>query len=199
TTESVFLSIVDHEETTLLEAESDWTYLDDGTDPGSDWMLPDFDDSGWEAGSAPLGYPEGDERDPFGEIQTVIGYGDDESDKYATSYFRTSFNIDDSDAIGNYGIIDLEADDGAIIYLNGEEIGRYNMPDGEAEYDDHLNDLDRENIPPENKLTRITLDRDALASLADGENVLAVEVRQDSPQSSDVYWDMEFTVNLKTD
>ena len=199
TTEPVQLSIIDHEETTLLEAESDWTYLDDGTDPGSDWTEPGFDDSGWEQGASPLGYPEGDAREPFGEIQTVIGYGDEEFDKYATSYFRTSFTVDDADAIGNYGIIDFEADDGAIVYLNGEEIGRYNMADGEVDYDDHLNDLDRENIPPENKLTRITLDDDALTNLTDGENTIAVEVRQDNPQSSDVYWDMKFAVNLKTD
>lgn len=199
TTEPVLLSIVEHAETALVEAESDWTYLDDGSDPGSDWMQPGFDDSGWESGPSPLGYPEGDEREPFGEIQTVIDYGEDEFDKYATSYFRTSFDIDDAEAIGNYGIIDLEADDAAIIYLNGEEIGRYNMADGEVGYDDHLNDLDRENIPPENKSTRITLDGAELANLKDGENIIAVEVRQDNPQSSDVYWDMKFSVNLNTD
>ena len=199
TTDSVLLSIVDHAESILLESASEWTYLDDGSDPGSDWKLPDFDDSGWEVGAAPLGYPEGDERESFGEVQTVIGYGDDESDKYATSYFRSSFDIDDFDAIGNYGIIDIEVDDGAIIYLNGEEIGRYNMAEGEVGYEDHLNDLDTENIPPENRLMRFALDETALANLTEGENVLAVEVHQDSPQSSDVYWDMKFSVNLETD
>ncbi len=199
TTESVMLSIVDHAEQTLVEAASDWTYLDDGSDPGPDWMLLDFDDDNWEVGPAPLGYPEDEETESFGKIQTVIEFGDNESDKYATSYFRTSFTIDEAEAIGNFGVIDFKVDDGAIFYLNGEEIGRFNMPDGEAAYDDHLNDLDRDNIPPENRQDRIFLDEADLANLRDGENVIAVAVRQVNPQSSDVYWDMEFAVNVKTE
>lgn len=199
TTESVRLSIVDHAERTLIEAASDWTYLDDGTDPGADWKAPDFDDSDWKTGPAPLGYPEGEEDELFGEIQTIIGFGDDESDKYATSYFRTSFTIEDAEAIGNFGVIDFQVDDGAIFYLNGKEIGRFNMPDGEVEYDEHLNDLDQENIPLKNRQKRIILDEAELANLREGENIVAVEVRQDNPQSSDVYWEMAFKVNMKTE
>ncbi len=199
TTESVTLSIIDYAEITLVEAASDWKYVDDGTDPGSEWVKTGFDDSEWEEGVAPLGYPEGEEDETFGEVQTVIGFGEDESEKYATSYFRTSFTIDDVEAIGNFGIIDFKVDDGAIFYLNGEEVGRFNMPDGKMEYDDHLNDLDQENIPSKNKQKRIILDETGLANLREGENIVAVEVRQVNPRSSDVYMDMKFAVNLKSD
>ncbi len=199
TTEPVTLSIVDHAEKTLVEADSNWKYIDDGTDPGPDWMKLEFDDSDWEAGPAPLGYPEGEDDEDFGEVQTVIGFGGDESEKYATSYFRTSFTIDEAEAIGNFGVIDFEVDDGAVFYLNGKEIGRFDLPDGEMAYDDHIKDLDVENIPKKNTQNRIILDEEGLANLREGENVVAVEVRQYSPRSSDVYLGMKFAMNLNTD
>lgn len=199
TTDRVTLSVVEHAETALLEPGAEWAYLDDGSEQDEEWRQPGFDDSGWETGNAPLGYPEGDEDSEFGEIESVIGYGDEESDKYPTSYFRTLFDVEDPEAIGNLGLIDFVVDDGAIVYLNGEEIGRYNLPEGDIPSDSYLLDFAGKEIPEENKDERITLDEEALDLLVAGENVLAVQVHQDSPQSSDVYWDMKFVTNLKTE
>lgn len=198
TTGRTTISLVEHAETTLLEPGAEWTYLDDGSEQDEEWRQPDFDDSDWEAGNAPLGYPEEEEHSDYGAIQTEIGYGDDESDKHPVSYFRTSFNVDDPDAIGNLGLIDFAADDAAVVYLNGEEIGRYNLPEGEIPSDSYLLDFAGEDIPEENKDQRIRLDEEALGLLVEGENVLAVQVHQDSPQSSDVFWEMQFVTNLKT-
>lgn len=198
-TDRISLSLVEHAETTFLEPGAEWAYLDDGSEQGEEWRQPDFDDSSWEAGNAPLGYPEEEETTEFGELQTLIGYGEDENDKYPTSYFRTSFNVEDPEAIGNMGLIDFKVDDAAIVYLNGEEIGRYNLPEGEIPSDSYLLDFAGEEIPEANLDERITLDEEALDLLVEGENILAVQVHQDSPQSSDVYWDMKFIANLKTD
>ena len=55
---------------TLVSAGASWRYLDDGSDQGSAWRNPGFDDTGWASGAAQLGYGDGDEA-------TMVGYGPD--------------------------------------------------------------------------------------------------------------------------
>src|SRR5687767_9904937 len=45
----------------LIAARSVWKYLDNGSDQGTAWRAPGFDDSDWESGPAELGYGDGDE------------------------------------------------------------------------------------------------------------------------------------------
>src|SRR6266542_1593440 len=42
--------------TTLIAANSTWKYLDDGSNQGTSWRQPAFNDSSWRSGAAPLGY-----------------------------------------------------------------------------------------------------------------------------------------------
>ena len=73
-------------EHTLLNFGSSWRYLDDGSDQGTAWRAPGYNDAAWAGGTAELGYGEGDEV-------TEIGYGPDAAHKYATTYFRTDFDL----------------------------------------------------------------------------------------------------------
>ena len=192
-TEESTLSIVDHEERKFIEKNSEWSYLDDGSDQGTEWREPDYD-GGWETGNAPLGYPESDEYEGFGEIQTVIEYGPEEYDKFATSYFRTEFEVEDLASIGDLGYVEFTVDDSVVLYLNGQEIGRFNLPEGDISYDDYLYDLADEKLAEPGEVERIRLDQSLLDHLVEGRNVLAAEVHQDDPQSSDLYWDMELVI-----
>ncbi|MEX2187071.1 MAG: SdrD B-like domain-containing protein [Pirellulales bacterium] len=108
-------------EAILVPSGSTWKYLDDGTDQGNAWRTVSFDDSLWPAGPAQLGYGEGDEStvvNAFDPIGTVV-----------THYFRHPFVIEDIEAV-NQTCMGLLRDDGAVIYINGFEIGRTNMPAG---------------------------------------------------------------------
>ena len=67
----------------LVSAGSEWKYLDDGSDQGTAWYSPGFDDSAWRSGRAELGYGDGDEA-------TVVNSGPTSS-RYITTYFRKSF------------------------------------------------------------------------------------------------------------
>ena len=40
----------------LVAKGSVWKYLDNGSDQGTAWQLPSFDDTAWTSGTAPLGY-----------------------------------------------------------------------------------------------------------------------------------------------
>ena len=55
------------------------------------------------------------------------GYGTSSSNKNVTTYFRHSFNLNQSDLSGNDYWINLLRDDAAVIYLNGVEIARMNI------------------------------------------------------------------------
>src|SRR6185503_1333813 len=52
----------------LLAQGAVWKYLDNGTDQGTNWIRPNFDDSAWPSGPAELGYGDGDEA-------TLVGFG----------------------------------------------------------------------------------------------------------------------------
>ena len=147
---------------------STWSYLDDGTDQGTAWRESDFDDTGWASGPAQLGFGEGDEA-------TTIQRG------AITFYFRHDFSVDSAGVASLE--IKLRRDDGAIIYLNGTEIVRSNMPDGEVAYDTFAMNASDDG----QNLHSYSVSADALA---DGDNVLAVEVHQVNATSSDLSFDL---------
>src|SRR6266487_2812886 len=71
---------------TLVSRGSNWKYLDNGTDQGTNWSTLGFDDSSWTNGPAELGYGDGDEA-------TVVSYGPNSANKYITTYFRRAFIV----------------------------------------------------------------------------------------------------------
>ncbi|MCY4013429.1 MAG: hypothetical protein OXG82_12010 [Gammaproteobacteria bacterium] len=152
----------------VVSLGSTWSYLDDGTDQGTAWREPDFDDAGWASGPAQLGFGEGDEA-------TTIQRG------AITFYFRHDFSADSAGVAGL--AIKLQRDDGAIVYLNGTEIVRSNMPAGEVAYDTFAMNASDDG----QNLHTYSVSADALA---DGSNVLAVEVHQVNLTSSDLSFDL---------
>ncbi|MFT7561178.1 MAG: hypothetical protein ACI93R_003103, partial [Flavobacteriales bacterium] len=107
---------------TFVAKGSDWRYLDDGSNQGSAWRSISFNDVSWQEGGAQLGYGDGDER-------TELGYGPSSSDKFVTSYFRQSFQLSSLSGITGLSL-QLLRDDGAVVYINGSEVLRSNMPSG---------------------------------------------------------------------
>ncbi|MBT2582727.1 metallophosphoesterase family protein [Planococcus sp. ISL-109] len=192
------LELVKHDEVSLLEGGSEWRYLDDGSDQKTEWRSTEFDAGDWEQGAGPLGFPEDEERPEFGAIETLVGYGSDETDKIALTYFRTEFDVEDAKEIGDLGYVEFGVDDAVILYLNGEEIMRFNMPEtGEFGFGDYQRAVMEEYYGDESRIERIYLDETALSHVQDGRNVLAAQVHQDDRFSSDLYWDMEFVANTK--
>jgi hypothetical protein len=158
----------------LVPAGAVWRYLADGTDAKEAWRAPAFDDAKWPSGPAQLGYGDGDE-------ETVIR--GEKPPHPLTAYFRTEFQVP-ADVVFRGVTLRLVRDDGAVVYLNGRELVRDNLPDGPILFSTPASDTtDDENafrsfvVPP--------------AALLTGRNVLAVEVHQASPTSSDLSFDLE--------
>ena len=167
----------------LTWATSAWKYLDDGSNQGTAWTDPLFDDSQWASGLPQLGYgPAPDYAE--GDEATVVDGGPD-GDRYITTFFRKTFDVDNA---GDYQrlTIDLLRDDGAVVYLNGVEIIRSNMPDGPISHETLAS-----SSAEEGTFHRWTI---GSGDLVNGENVLAVEIHQVSPDSSDISFDLELTL-----
>ncbi|EMI17619.1 metallophosphoesterase, partial [Rhodopirellula maiorica SM1] len=148
--------------TTFVSKNSTWKYSVASSEPASDWNSISFDDGAWGSGQATLGYGGGQ--------TTTIGYGGNSSDKNNTTYFRKEFQVSGSDYTGL--MLSLRRDDGAVVYLNGVEVARHNMPFGEIDYNTKANSNINESnanyhgikISPKN--------------LVIGTNVLAIEIHK---------------------
>jgi tetratricopeptide (TPR) repeat protein len=162
----------------LVPRGSIWRYHDQGADLGTAWRAPSFDDSSWWWGLAPLGYGDGDEL-------TVVSYGGNPLDRHVTTYFRHGFQIADPTRFA-LAHVDIQRDDAVAVYLNGSEIVRDNLPAGAIDFRTLA-------------LSAVTgRDESAFAPLAipptllvPGTNVLAVEIHQFHPASTDVSFDLE--------
>ena len=167
-------------QTVLIESGTPWRYLDDGSDQGTAWRDPGFNDSPWATGPAQLGYGDGDEA-------TVISYGPNPGNKYITYYFRYSFNVYDPSQPASL-LLRLLRDDGAVVYLNGNEIERSNMPSGTINY----LTLSSSTVSggEENQFFE---SYETLSNLVVGTNVIAVEIHQRSTNSSDISFDLQLT------
>jgi len=167
----------------IVAKGSFWTYLDDGSNQSTAWRAPSFDDSSWAGGEAQLGYGDGDER-------TEIDFGPDSNNKYITYYFRREFTIPDASKLTNV-VLSLLRDDGALIYLNGSEIVRSNMPSSiitsSTLASSTVNGADESTF----FVTRLSN-----PPLVSGRNVLAVEIHQSSVTSSDISFDLGLTAEL---
>lgn len=112
----------------LISEGSDWRYLDNGQDPGTNWRNLSFDDAAWASGPAPLGYGPLDNY-----AATEISYGGDAQNKFIQTHIRKTFTVGDASA---YESLELRLwiDDGAVVYLNGVEIARERMPEGPVRF-----------------------------------------------------------------
>jgi len=165
-------------DTTLVPTGSVWKYLDNGSDQGTAWRATSFNDSTWASGAAQLGYGDGDEA-------TTVGFGPDANNKFITTYFRRAFNVANA-SLFNGLTLRLMRDDGAVVYLNGVEVWRTNMPAGSVGF------LTPASVAiagaDESTFVQTTI---SPSSLVTGTNVLAIELHQSGGTSTDISFDLQ--------
>jgi hypothetical protein len=162
----------------LVPANSNWRYLDSGIYPGTDWTYADVSQT-WPEGEGVLGY--GNE-----EVATQLSFGPDTLNKYVTYLFTNRFVVKSAGQWKSLQI-NLLRDDGAVVYLNGTEVVRSNMP---ASSD--FSTLASERIDALGAVTYYSFDIPA-DLLRSGENIIGVEVHQVSPSSTDLTFDLSLT------
>lgn len=158
----------------LVQFNSSWKYFDQAMAPpnqsGITWKQSAYNDGSWNSGNAELGYGDNDEA-------TVINPATE------AGYFRKTIFLDDA---GDYESLNLHLiyDDGAVVYINGTEVWRINMPAGNITY---------------NTFASSNSGDDAMATvnvanaLVNGNNLIAIEVHQNTASSSDLSFDFSMS------
>ena len=176
-------------QTLPINAGSTWKYLDNGTDQGTAWKESEFDDSAWAAGPAELGYGDASEGRPE---TTVVNCGPNAptctTNNFMTTYFRKEFNVPDASIYSGLNL-NLLRDDGAVVYLNGTEIWRTNMPTGTVTYTTPASAA----ITAADETIFVSPPAVLANTLVDGTNVLAVEIHQSSATSTDISFDLSLS------
>ncbi|WP_166355372.1 fibrinogen-like YCDxxxxGGGW domain-containing protein [Phytoactinopolyspora limicola] len=164
----------------LIEAGSDWSWRYESAAVNANWAQPGFNASSWNVGPAILGWGSA-------AVETNIDVPSGTTRPLA-AYFRHEFDVDDADEISS---VELEtwADDGVVVYMNGEEVGRWNMPDGTITGNTFATAAPRTNTARANPVT-VTIPGDLLE---DGANVVAAEVHLNYRSTPDASFDLTLT------
>ncbi|MFM7535544.1 MAG: hypothetical protein ACKO91_07090, partial [Acidimicrobiales bacterium] len=104
------------QQVTLLPAGSQWSYDVAGIDRGTSWAQPGFNVSAWPKGNGILGFNEAD------LTTTFVNWAQ-------TSYLVRTFTVANPTAVSTL-TIDLIRDDGVVVFVNGIEVVRDNVPAG---------------------------------------------------------------------
>jgi hypothetical protein len=171
---------VDLSKLVLVKSDDQWRYWDSGLNPGHAWTSLDYDDARWKLGAAPLG--SGDNP------ATTVDVGP-ANHHYITTYFRRTFDVADP-SFYRSAVLRLMRADGAIVYLNGREVYRDDLPAGAVNTDmmatRKLTGLERDVFFP------VKIDP---ADLRHGKNIIAAEIHLNSPQCDDIRFDLELFAN----
>ena len=166
----------------LIDNGTNWIYYDQGSLGGTTWNTAAYNDGIWQEKAAPLGY---------GNIQTVttLDYGTDANNKRSTYYFRKSVTLDDTPTTASTFTLNYTVDDGFIVYVNGTEAGRHNLT-GIVTYATLASTANSN--PDTGSLTL------APSLFKKGDNLIAVEVHNNTLNSSDILWDAQLQCEIST-
>ena len=163
---------------TLIPGGATWRYFDRTNDLGTAWRSDPYSDATWSSGAAMLG---------FGDANGLLPTTTVANNRQWTTYFRREFVVPFPSYISSLSAR-LLRDDGAVVYLNGTEVWRDNMPAGVIS-----------NATPASTSIGGTAESIWLTNtvsrslLVPGTNLLAVEIHQQALSSSDIAFDFELS------
>ncbi|MFC0682446.1 fibrinogen-like YCDxxxxGGGW domain-containing protein [Lysobacter korlensis] len=165
------------EDLNLIQAGSDWKWTFTSAAWDADWRSVGYDDSSWATGSAVLGLGSTG-------LGTNIGTGAP-SPRPLSAQFRRSFTIADSSTVTS-PVISVVANDGVVVYVNGTEIGRRNMPTGNLTQNSYATAAPRTSSAV---LTTFEVPRSLLRN---GVNVVSASTHANYRSTPDLSFDLSF-------
>lgn len=173
----------------LINSGDIWRYNEKGDSLPSDWASQEHAIGGnWESGASTLAYETGlnitNLTNPASNFPRVVTY-----------YFETEFNLT-AQEVADLDTLSLNhlIDDGAIFYLNGVELDRYQMPVGTVSSSTFASD----SVGNAAWIGEYSVSIPAGVAQV-GSNRISVEVHQQSLGSSDITFDFEAKAQFVTD
>lgn len=165
--------------TQVIKDTDSWQYYDKGSLDGKTWQSPSYSTTGWKSGAAPLGYNNQN------SVTTTLDWGTDSSNKRPTYYLRCQFNLSTAPNDQQTYSLTYTVDDGCIIYINGTEVHRNFMPEGNVTYSQFSTNSEGQQVTGTTTIDPTLLHK--------GSNVIAVEVHNNNASSTDIYWSANLT------
>lgn len=156
---------------TIINQGDNWKYFVPSSDIGSDWKTGSFSDADWNTGPSGFGIGDDDDATNTGSIISL--------------YVRKVFSVTDVDKVKRM-LLHMDYDDGFVAYVNGQEVARANIGvvGVNVNYNDVATDHEAQMYQGNNPEV---FDISSFANyLVNGDNVLAIEVHNNSAQSSDL-------------
>lgn len=161
----------------FIKTGDDWQYFDNGSLENNWFQNPDISKN-WKTGISPIGY--GDRK-----VKTNISYGKDSENKHAVKYFSKTITINEPEKYLAFGF-QIKRDDGIVVYLNGKEVYRNNIP--MISVTGNTFAAERVDGSRESEVLIATFDSEFVIK---GKNIISVSVHQVAPDSSDCIFDLE--------
>lgn len=173
----------------LFEITNSWKYNWINLS-AANWTTPGYDDSAWSGPSPALLWVDTRAGGPLGGVDprnTQMPNDPSTAFPYSSYYFRTHFTIDQI-VSGMSLLLSAYIDDGAVFYLNGNEVLRLRMEDAPAviSYTSLATGYPCAGDATSDCLDSLELPATATAHLVAGDNVLAVEVHNYNARSPDI-------------
>jgi len=158
----------------LAAGRTGWSYREGTSEPSSPrsaWRQLEFsEDSSWKKGRTPIGYGDDDDK-------TEITM----RNQFTSVYLRREFTARDD--VSSTLLLRVYVDDGAVVWINGEEVARVSVPSGVLRY----NSLAKDH---EAKWEEVLI-QNALEVVKPGRNIIAIHALNATRGSSDFSIDAE--------
>lgn len=152
-----------------------WSYAPGTPALDTAWFKTDLVDRAWAFGNAPLGYGEKG-------LATVL------TKTQGSTIFRKKVQVASYAAMSDLYEFHLRADDGAIVYVNGKEQFRTNMPSATSSFPT----LASRKVEGNEELPYFLFEVPKSA-FKEGENLIAVSLHQHTPSDEDQFFDLFVT------
>ena len=167
----------------VLTAGKTWSYYFQTAAPAAGWTTPGFDASAWATGAAPLGWGHTN----LGTTLTFSGT------KPLTSYYRSTFNVQNASGVESMTLT-TRADDGIVVYVNGVEVGRSNLPAGAIGHNTYATSATTAAAALANPVTYTV----SGALLQTGQNVITAEVHSNYRTTPSASFELTGVLGLGT-
>ncbi|MFN8207964.1 MAG: CotH kinase family protein [Bacteroidales bacterium] len=171
---SAQIELVNHWESVVYASDTFNYYIGESSNPPADWFLNSFDASGWPQGPAGFGYNDGDDA-------TIL------PDGTLSVFVRRAFELTDASQIA-LAILNLDFDDGFVAWINGVEVARQGLGSEGDSPAYNLAATDHEAVVKDGQpFPYFRIEEQKLVEcLRNGTNILAIQVNNLGPGSSDM-------------
>jgi len=175
------ISVINEIDTLFFNQGSYWQYWDVSSNVATGWIDSLYNDDSWPVGYSQMGFGEGDEQTLLNN--GLIGY-----------YFRKKVNIIDTSQLNDI-YLHMVHDDGAIVYINSQEVLRTEMiPLGNISNTTPA----RQSINETNENNFYTY-KLSKSYFINGINTIAISIRNRSASDNDISFDCYITSNFSYD